>query len=54
MPRSLGLPSPRRFGRRTPFVLDTVMTQLPPLSPELRLFAGTYAAGFLLVSLFIA
>ena len=54
MPRSVGLPSPRRFGRRTPFLLDDVVPQLPSVPPELRLFAGTYAAGFLLVSVFIA
>ncbi len=54
MPRSIGLPSPRRFGRRTPFVLEDVLPKWPPLSPEVRLFAGTYAVGFPLVSLFIA
>ena len=46
----------RRFGRR--FVLHDVErvsgTWLPHISDDLRLFATTFAAGFLFVSLLIA
>jgi hypothetical protein len=46
--------SPLRFGRRRSFVLASALPQLAPLSPDLRMFAVTYAAGFFLISLFIA
>ena len=54
MTRPIGSPSPLGFGRRAPFVGAAALPKMPSLSPELRLFAGTYAAGFLLVSLLIA
>jgi len=42
------------FGRRQPFVLDGPAAPAPTLSDDLKLFAATYLAGFLTVSIFIA
>ena len=45
---------PLAFGRRQPFRMEAAAAPAPRLSGDLRLFALTYAAGFLFVSLFIA
>lgn len=45
---------PRTFGRRPPFMGDAVASPAPVLSDDLRLFAATYCAGFVFVSLFLA
>ena len=43
------------FGRRTPFSAAALpATNRLQLSPDLKLFAAAYAAGFLVMSLFIA
>jgi hypothetical protein len=47
-------PDPRRFGRRQPFAGEAVAVRAAGMSDDLKLFALTYAAGFLFVSLFIA
>lgn len=44
---------PRSFGRRQPFLVDAVPAPAPAISEDLKLFATTYAAGFLFVSLFL-
>ena len=45
---------PRSFGRRRPFVDGAVAAPAPAISDDLKLFAATYAAGFLFVTLFLA
>ena len=45
---------PRAFGRRRPFVDGAVAAPAPAVSDDLKLFAATYAAGFLFVTLFLA
>ena len=45
---------PRTFGRRAPFVGAAVAAPAPVISDDLKLFLATYAAGFLIVSLFLA
>lgn len=52
--RALIAADPRQFGRATAFQLD--MPQEPgwTLSDELQLFAATFAAGFVFVSILIA
>lgn len=54
MNRPAGSLSPLYFGRRQPFSHALSLPSRTPVSQELKLFATTYAAGFLLVSLFIA
>ena len=44
---------PRNFGRRQPFLGDDETCASPAISDDLKLFATTYAAGFMLVSLFL-
>jgi hypothetical protein len=44
---------PRRFGRR-PVALTASPTEVAGVSGELRLFATTFAAGFVFVSVLIA
>ena len=45
----------RRFGRRTAVLVDIVEPRAEPtLSDDMRLFAATFAAGFLFVSVLIA
>jgi hypothetical protein len=44
----------RSFGRREPFVFDTAIAARPPLGSDIKLFAATYLAGFLTVSIFLA
>jgi hypothetical protein len=47
--------NPRRFGRRTAYLMpDAPSAPVTGLSEDLRLFATTFAAGFLFVSLVIA
>jgi hypothetical protein len=51
----LGGKHPLRFGTGRRWLLDWAQKQVSSgLSPDVRLFAGAYAAGFLVVSLFIA
>ena len=45
---------PRRFGRRRPFASEAAVVAAPAVSDDLKLFAATYAAGFLFVSIFLA
>ena len=45
---------PLAFGRRQPFLTEAVVTPAPRLSEDLKLFALTYVAGFLFVSIFLA
>ncbi len=47
-------PDPRRFGRRQPFVSKAVSLPAPGIGDDLKLFAMTYAAGFVFVTLFLA
>jgi hypothetical protein len=44
---------PRNFGRRQPFLADDAACAAPAISDDVKLFATTYAAGFMLVSLFL-
>ena len=44
----------RRFGRRAPFVAPAQPVRAPAISDDLRLFAATFAGGFLFVSILIA
>ena len=44
----------RPFGRRQPFALDAAAMPAPALGDDLKLFAGTFVAGFLFVSVFLA
>jgi len=45
-------PDPRRFGRR-PTAVAAAFARRPALSDDLKLFALTFAAGFLFVSILI-
>ena len=45
---------PRSFGRREPFATAAVTAPVPVLSDDLKLFLMTYAAGFIVVSLWLA
>ena len=45
---------PRRFGRRVFFSISTETAPTPAVSDDLRLFAISFAAGFLFVSILIA
>ena len=47
-------PRPRTFGRRQPFAGEAVAMPQPAIGEDLKLFAATYAAGFLFVSIFLA
>ena len=42
------------FGRRQPFALDTAAMPAPAIGDDMKLFAGTFVAGFLFVSVFLA
>jgi hypothetical protein len=44
----------RRFGRRRPFTTAVPATKIRAISDDLRLFAATFAGGFLFVSVLIA
>jgi len=50
----VGGPHPLRFGTGRRWLLGLAETMPKGLSEDARLFAGAYAAGFLVVSLFIA
>ena len=43
----------RRFGRRAPFTAHRPPARPRPVSDDLRLFASTFAAGFLFVAVLI-
>ena len=45
---------PRLFGRRQPFLTEAAALPAPAVSDDLKLFALTYLAGFLIVSIFLA
>ena len=47
-------PRTRSFGRRRPFAIDCAAVAAPAISDDVKLFAATYAAGFLFVSIFLA
>ena len=50
-----GLPvRARPFGRRQPFTGEAATMPAPALGDDLKLFAGTFIAGFLFVSVFLA
>lgn len=50
-----GLPvRARHFGRRQPFTGEAAAMPAPALGDDLKLFAGTFIAGFLFVSVFLA
>ena len=42
------------FGRRQPFTGEAAAMPAPALSDDLKLFAGTFVAGFLFVTVFLA
>ena len=44
----------RRFGRRAPFTVPAKSVRTSAISDDLRLFAATFAGGFLFVSVLIA
>jgi hypothetical protein len=44
---------PRNFGRRQPFLAEDETCAAPAISDDVKLFATTYAAGFMLVWLFL-
>ena len=49
------LPVARRpFGRRQPFALGAAVAPRPAIGDDIKLFAGTFAAGFLFVTVFLA
>ena len=45
---------PLVFGRRQPFLTEAVAAPAPGTSDDLKLFAMTYCAGFVFVTLFLA
>ena len=45
---------PRAFGRRQPFASEAAVAAPQSLSDDLKLFALTWLAGFLAVSIFLA
>ena len=45
---------PLAFGRRPPFLREAVAAPAPGVSDDLKLFALTYCAGFVFVTLFLA
>ena len=51
--RALVATDPRRFGRGTAWHTEVVYEPRARLSGDLQLFAGTFAAGFLFVSILI-
>jgi len=53
IPRGLVAADPRRFGRAAAFQLAAPAEQRLSLSDELQLFAATFTAGFVFVSILI-
>ena len=54
-PRRRGArPDPRRFGRGRIRVLEEPLQQGWKLSDDMKLFAGTFAAGFVFVAILVA
>ena len=43
----------RSFGRGRPFLADAAMAPAPAINDDVKLFATTYAAGFLFVWLYL-
>ena len=41
------------FGRRRPYVMEGTAIAAPALSEDLKLFAATWLAGFVFVSIFL-
>ncbi len=52
-PRALIAANPRHFGRARAFALDMPREAARTPSDELQLFAATFAAGFVFVSILI-
>jgi hypothetical protein len=52
--RSASAVHPRRFGRGPRKVLELTPTAAHPISDDLKLFATTFAAGFIFVSVLLA
>ena len=52
-PRALVAADPRRFGRARAWQLAMAGDQRPSLYDDAKLFASTFAAGFLFVSILI-
>jgi hypothetical protein len=46
-------PHPSRFGRGPARILAPAVEQAPGIADDLKLFAGTFLAGFLFVSILI-
>lgn len=44
----------RRFGRRAPFTIEAKPVRTSAISDDVRLFAATFAGGFLFVSVLLA
>ena len=44
----------RRFGRRAPFTVELPIARKSAVSDDIRLFAATFAGGFLFVSILLA
>lgn len=47
-------PRTRSFGRRRPFASAAVAAPAPAIGEDVKLFAATWLAGFLFVTLFLA
>ncbi len=46
--------NPRSFGRRRPFLSEAVAAPRPAIGDDLKLFALTWLAGFVFVSIYLA
>ena len=53
LPRPLFAPHPGRFGRGPVRVVGSAAAEASSLGADLKLFASTFAAGFLFVSILI-
>lgn len=52
--RSVSAVHPRQFGRGPRKVLELSQSSARPISDDLKLFATTFAAGFIFVSVLLA
>jgi hypothetical protein len=46
--------NPRSFGRRRPFLSEAAAAPRPAIGDDLKLFAVTWFAGFVFVSIYLA